>query len=440
MTPETLAGWGRFPRVAVASPLRARGAEAVSAAVITHPSLIARGNGRSYGDAALNRQATLSLLPSDRLLAFDPSTGVLTCEAGLLLADLLAIFVPQGWFIPVTPGTKYVTIGGMIAADVHGKNHHGAGSFGDYVLWLDLTGADGVPRRCSPDEHSDLFAATLGGMGLTGVITAASIRLIPIETAYIRQETRRAPDLDTVMRLFEANRAATYSVAWIDCLARGKFLGRSVLYLGEHAIRAEVAGLNPLHLPPRKLKRLPIDLPPFGLNRFSVGAFNALYYGRAQEGSALVDYDTYFYPLDALLEWNRLYGRPGFLQYQCVLPLADGGAGLRRILERVAKAGQASFLAVLKLFGEGSGRPLSFPMAGYTLALDFPANPATLSLALALDGIVGEHGGRLYLAKDSRAGVATLAGYPDADRFRALRRDSGAHRVFSSLLSERLGL
>jgi decaprenylphospho-beta-D-ribofuranose 2-oxidase len=436
-----LCGWGRYPRVDVRS-LRARGPAEALDVINQEDSLIPRGNGRAYGDPALNQRATLSMTPSDRLLAFDADSGVLAAEAGVLLADIIEVFLPRGWFVPVTPGTKFVTLGGMIAADVHGKNHHRAGSLASHLLGVDLALADGRVVRCSPGENQDLFAATCGGMGLTGVILSASLRLIPVETACIRQETRRAGGLAEAMEQFEQSHSWTYSAAWIDCLARGGRLGRSLLYLGEHAREAEVPSANAaLKTSRKKAHRVPVDFPALTFNRWSVSAFNELYYRRAKPGSAFIDYDTYFYPLDSVLEWNRIYGRSGFLQYQCVIPKDAGRAGITVLLERIARAGLGSFLAVLKLFGPGNDGMLSFPMEGYTLALDFPASPAVFSLLFELDAIVADHGGRLYLAKDARMGASMLAlGYPRLETFRALRRRIDPRGKFSSLLSQRLGL
>ncbi|WP_207461066.1 FAD-binding oxidoreductase [Azospirillum sp. SYSU D00513] len=437
-----LSGWGRFPR-AECRTLTARSAGDAVRAVAEPGGLIARGNGRSYGDAALNSRLTLSMRGMDRMLAFDPDSGTLTCEAGVLLSDILDAFVPRGWFPPVTPGTKLVTVGGMIAADVHGKNHHGAGSFGDHVVSLDLLLADGRIVTCGPGREPELFAATRGGMGLTGVILRASVRLIPVTTAYVRQETLRADDLDGIMGMFEESGGWTYSVAWIDCLARGARLGRSLMFRGEHAGVDELPQelrSDPLSCRQRRPLTVPLDFPGFVLNNWTVGAFNELYWRRGTPRETVVDYDTFFYPLDALLQWNRIYGRSGFFQYQCVLPKAVSAAGLRSLLETIASTGNASFLAVLKLFGRQEG-VLSFPMEGYTLALDFPANAASMNLMLALDRIVADHGGRLYLAKDARMGTSLLRqGYPALENFKALR---GAHRLegtFRSLQSERLGL
>lgn len=440
----TLSGWGNFPRIA-AELRRFRGAAALADLTAAAPSLIARGNGRSYGDSALNARLTVSTLDHDRLLAFDPASGRLTCEAGVLLSDLVDIFLPRGWFVPVTPGTRLVTVGGMIAADVHGKNHHVAGSFGRHVESLRLLTGDGAAVTCSATENAELFRATIGGMGLTGVILEASFRLMPVESAQIRQQTVACGDLSAVMAAFEDSAGWTYSVAWIDCLARGRRRGRSLLYRGEHARPDELPAAlrkTPLRLVPKARWRVPLTPPEGLLNFWSVSAFNELYYRRgAGAGSGLIDAETFFYPLDALLEWNRIYGRSGFLQYQCVLPKPASRDGLALLLDRIAAAGSASFLAVLKLFGpaDAAGGYLSFPMEGYTLALDFPATAANLSLAHELDAIVADHGGRLYLAKDSRMGLDLLRrGYGDGlARFLEMRR--GLER-FRSLQSQRLGL
>lgn len=437
-----LSGWGNYPRVETRL-LDTDGPDATLAAVRAEENLIARGNGRSYGDAALNPRATLSLLQSRRVIAFDPAGGIITCEAGALLSDIIDVVLPHGWFPPVTPGTRFVTIGGMVAADVHGKNHHSAGAFGDYVEAFDLALANASVVRCARDENAALFAATRGGMGLTGIILSVTFRLMPIETAHIRQETHRAANLREVMALFEAKHHWTYSVAWIDCLARGPSLGRSLLYLGEHARRDELpAGTDAaLRRVARKTRRIPFYFPEIALNPWSVRAFNELYFRKGRPGQAIIDYETYFYPLDALLEWNRIYGRSGFVQYQCVLPTTASAAGMTAILERAGRAGSGSFLAVLKLFGAAADSPLSFPMEGYTLALDFRATPAVLRLLTEFDAIVHDHGGRVYLAKDARMAAGDFRrGYPRMDEFSALRAAVDPGRKFCSLQSARLGL
>ena len=406
-------------------------------------SLIARGNGRGYGDCALNPTATLSLLGLDRMLAFDPGAGHLTCEAGVLLADVVATFVPRGWFPMVTPGTRFVTVGGAIAADVHGKNHHRDGSFGDHVVSLDLMAGDGSIITCNPGRNQKLFQATRGGMGLTGIILRATIQLRRIETAYIRREVIRAKSLEAVMALFESSNDWTYSVAWIDTQARGAAIGRSVLMRGEHAIREELPARilpAPLAMGRGFTVRVPLDFPAGALNRWTVSIFNELYYRLNKSVSSICDLKSFFYPLDSILEWNRIYGRSGFFQYQCVIPRSSSHLGLVRLLDTISRSGWGSFLAVLKSFGPQDGL-MSFPMDGYTLALDFPADVGTLNLAQELDAIVCDFGGRLYLAKDARMGTGMVRrGYPRLDEFCAVRAACDERGVFRSVQSERLGL
>ena len=431
-----LGGWGRYPRVDC-PVAKMRNAEDARAAVEAGRSVIARGNGRAYGDAALNRTRVLSMLPCDHIAGFDAATGRITCEAGLLLADLIAFALPRGFFPPVSPGTKFVTIGGMIAADVHGKNHHRYGTFGRHVESLTLLTADGAVCRCSRDAKPDLFAATLGGMGLTGVILNATFRLMPVESGAIRQEILRAAHLEETMAFSEASET-TYAVAWIDCLARGRGAGRGLVYRSDHATAAEAARFRART---RRERRLPFDLPDWALNAWSVRAFNTLYYRCHKPGTAIVALDSHFYPLDAVLDWNRAYGKRGLSQYQCVLPQASSRAALALLMDRVAQSGRGSPLAVLKLFGpEGEGL-LSFPMKGYTVTFDFPVDAATLALMVELDAIVADHGGRLYLAKDARTGAAMMRkGYRHLDRFLELREAVDPGRKFASLQSERLGL
>lgn len=441
---ELLSGWGRYPS-ADCRVERLRTEAALKAVVASGSVMIARGNGRAYGDSALNRDATLDMTGFDHMLDFDSQTGVLTVEAGVLLGDIVEAFLPRGWFPPVTPGTKFVTVGGMIAADVHGKNHHRDGSFGGFVAWFDLLCADGEVRRCSVDDNADLFRFTIGGMGLTGVILRAAFRLIPVETAWIRQKMLPAAGLDQAIAHFEEASEWTYSVAWIDCLATGTNLGRSLVMLGEHARLADLdfrRRAAPFATPPKRRLTVPVDAPGFALNRYAVRAFNALYYrkGKASPGMSLVDWDSYFYPLDAIHGWNRIYGRRGFAQFQCVIPLASARAGMAELLRTISAAGQGSFLAVLKRLGPQASA-FSFPMEGYTLALDFPVGTANLALLERLDAITLDHGGRFYLAKDARMSASTFerADGRIAD-MRAFRRAAGADSHFASLQSMRLGL
>ena len=441
-----LSGWGRYP-VLDCRMERLREPDALAGLLDHNDTLIARGNGRSYGDAALNPDLTLSMLAMDRMQAFDEETGLLTCEAGVLLSDILDTFVPRGWFPPTAPGTKFVTVGGMIAADVHGKNHHREGSFGAHVESLTVVTADGEPRRCSRAEHTNLFRATIGGMGLTGVILSASFRLKPVETAFVMAETVAARDLDETMAVFETSRNWPHCVAWIDCLARGAKSGRSLVTRGEFMARGALPGRlagDPLRPASAGRLTVPADAPPVLLNPASVRLFNALHYrlGRMRGEARPIHFEPFFFPLDRIGEWNRLYGRRGFVQYQCVLPKAESPAGIAALLERVAATGRGSFLATLKLLGPGGEGLLSFPMEGYTLALDFPMRPDTLSLLDDLDALTHRHGGRVYLAKDARCAPERIAqGYPRRDAFEAARAGAaGTPPGFSSALSRRLTL
>lgn len=435
------AGWGGYP-AAQSAWLRSREPGDVASLLASAP-LIARGGGCAYGDAAIGGEATLMVGGLDRMIDFDPQTARLTVEAGVLLRDVIRAFLPRGYFPPVAPGTQNVSIGGMIAAHVHGKNHHAVGGFGDHVDSLTLVGPDGVARRCSPGENSELFWATVGGMGLTGVITQASFRLLRVETGLMRQKTIMAPDLDAALAALDQSRDWTYAVGWIDTLARGSALGRSLVYLGEHATAAEAAGHR--QPAPRSGPRLgiPFNLPDVTVNRLSVRAFNAAYFlaGATAPADRLVPCEPYFFPLDAIADWKRVYGRRGLVQHQCVIPRAQGRRLLAEVLEMIARRGCPSFLAVLKLLGPDPSPLMAFPLEGYTLAVDFPATQETFELLDAIDARLRPVGGRLYLAKDARQSRATLeAGYPGLAAFRDLRRATGAATVFTSRQSERLGL
>ena len=438
-----LTGWGRYPRheTTVLEP------DDLSDAAQLHRAgtgLVARGNGRAYGDAAIGLTRTLLTRRLDRMISFDPSTGRLEVEAGVLLVDILAFAVPRGFFPPVVPGTKFVSVGGMIAADVHGKNHHIDGGFGRHVETLDLALPDGSRVTCSPRNNSELFGATIGGMGLTGTILSAAFRLRRIETSFVQQRTIVAADLDAAMAALDASLDATYSVAWIDCLAQGARLGRALVYRGEHACADALPQGRPAFRSARKSHMaVPFDMPSFMLNRLSVTAFNEIYFrrGAAKAGrDFFVAIDPYFFPLDGIADWNRIYGARGFVQHQCVIPKAASRAAFGEILERISRLGTPSFLAVLKLLGPGDGL-MSFPLEGYTLALDFPVSAATLRLLDEIDAIVVAAGGRLYLAKDARQAPATFeCGYAQAlPQFRALRRAIGAPGKIESRLSRRLG-
>ncbi len=405
MDKTSIRNWGNYPLVeseVFSTPFQSE----IASLVQNSDTLLARGNGRCYGDAALNSRI-YDTHKLNKFLGFDPETGILTCEAGVLLSDILELAVPQGYFLPVTPGTKFITVGGAIAADVHGKNHHAEGTFSDHLLAFDLMDETGTVVTCTPDQHADLFWKTAGGMGLTGIILRATFRLKPIETAFIRQEKIKAANLSEIMDLFEESASWTYTVAWIDCLQKGKNLGRSIMMRGEHALVNELTPAQKekaLALPKKLNLNVPFNFPSFTLNALTVKAFNFLFYNKqfARVQKDIIDYDSFFYPLDAIHNWNRIYGNKGFTQYQFVLPKEAGREGLEKILQTIAQSGQGSFLAVLKLFGEQNPLAIhSFPMEGYTLALDFKINKSLLDLIPKLDELVAQYGGRIYLAKDT---------------------------------------
>ncbi|MDX2286493.1 MAG: FAD-binding oxidoreductase [Bacteroidia bacterium] len=401
---------------------------------------IARGMGRCYGDSALG-STIVSALKRDRILAFDPETGLIACEPGVTYADLIRVFAPRGWFPPVTPGTKFVSMGGALASDVHGKNHHVDGSVSRHVESFRLLTGAGEVLDCSRQQHPEVFDATMGGMGLTGFILDLTLRLKPIETTAIRLESIKARNLEEIFGLFDAFGQSTYSVAWIDTLASGRALGRSILMTGEHARRAELpAGAEPLALPRSRSLSVPVHLPAFTLNRLSIGAFNTLYYAkqlrRVQTG--LSSYEPFFYPLDAIHHWNRIYGRRGFTQYQFVVPKAAGQAAIREALNTVREAGFGSFLSVLKLFGPQAGM-MAFPMEGYTLTLDFPISRRLFPMLDRLDALVAGYGGRVYLTKDVRLGPEMLARmYPRLPEFKAIVHRLDPEGRIRSLQSDRL--
>ncbi len=438
-----LSGWGRYPDAdcTVVTPRN----EAELLAAMGNGPAIARGNGRAYGDSALNTTNTISTRALNRMISFDEKTGLLVTEAGVLLGDVIDAFLPRGWFPAVTPGSRYVTLGGMVAANVHGKNHHVDGGFGNFVDWVDILDVSGEVLRASRRKNKVLFDWTVGGMGLTGVILRVATRLRPVETGWIRQRTLPAPDLDAAMAAFDENADAPYSVAWIDCLSTGTSLGRALVMLGDHAPLQSLPNKFrkiPFGPPLGKRRSVPFNAPRFALNKYTVKAFNAAYYhmGARKTGTAYVPWDTYFYPLDSILGWNKIYGRRGFVQFQCVLPDGTARAGLESLLCVISDAGQGSFLAVLKKLGPDDYR-FSFPMSGYTLALDFPVTEKVLSLMNTLDGITLDHGGRFYLAKDARMTDTTLrASDPRAEDFKAMRAESGAAKAFTSLQSKRLKL
>jgi len=436
MTQRALSGWGRFPvhHTCLVAP---RTIQDLSERVQAGPSVIARGSGRAYGDSAINAQTTLSMRHFNRMLAFDPDHGQLVAEAGVTLAEVIAVFLPRGWFPPVVPGTANVTLGGAIAADVHGKNHMLQGSFRSCVDWIEVMGPEGAVRRCSWATDRELFDRTLGGMGLTGIITRAAIRLRPVETGWLRQTTQATPDLRATLAAL-VDGQADYRVAWLDLPHT-----RALVMHADHALRAELppelATAQPLVGRPRKLG---ITLPASLINRATSQAVNAAYFHahKRRAGIRYVGWHPFFFPLDAIADWNRAYGRRGLVQFQCVLPTDQAEHGLKALIQTISAAHVPPVLSVLKCFGAQESA-FSFPMQGITLAVDFPASAQALALLDQLDPIVIAHGGRLYLAKDARMTAATLrAADPRVGTFETFRAMSGTGMRFQSAQSDRLEL
>jgi len=403
-----LTGWGRV-RKSASVTWRPDGVsdvlDAFDARRKRANGMIAHGAGRSYGDCALNEQGSVLLSAGlNRVLGFDQATGIVDVEPGVTFRALIDAFLPLGFLVPVSPGTGFATIGGAVANDVHGKNHERAGSFCAHIVSLDLLTPDGRRRCIGPEQEKDLFWATCGGLGLTGLILRVAFRLKKVAGPAVAVMRSRVADLEAFLGAMQLGAGASYSVGWIDGTARGRHLGRGIWETAEPVDDACARGKRRL--------RVPFDFPDLALNRLSIRVFNAVYFRSAPvyPRSQIAAYDTFFYPLDALLDWNRIYGARGFHQFQNVVPLAAGEAALRELLEVIAASGRASFLAVLKRLGPGIGPtgPLSFPMEGYTLALDFPAGAGIEDLYARLVAITLRHGGRVYLAKDALLGAAAF--------------------------------
>ena len=439
MRPEVLTGFGRTAAT-LAHVVTPVDADAVAAAVggAGPRGALARGMGRCYGDAAQNAGGLVLDTSALRSISIDPGSGIATVGAGVVLDDLIRRALPLGWFVPVTPGTSRVTVGGAIAADVHGKNHHVDGSFGDHLAWLDLVDGTGALLRLEPGDPR--FEATCGGLGLTGVVVAAAVRLLPVASSSIRVTSRRVADLDAMMAgLVEGDARHRYSVAWVDLVGAGA-VGRGVLEHGDHASAEDVAG-DPLAIPAGRALAAPPWVPTGLLNRTTARAFNEAWYRRAGDHVArVVPYASFFHPLDRVDGWNRLYGEGGFVQHQLVVPTGAEGA-LIEAVGRIRADRAPVMLAVLKRMGPGRGL-LAFPQAGWTLAVDLPARWSGLRAhCAALDEIVAGAGGRIYLVKDARlAPDAVAAMYPELAAWRAIRDGLDPERRLRSDLDRRLGL
>jgi decaprenylphospho-beta-D-ribofuranose 2-oxidase len=446
----TLTGWGRVaPSSAeLAEPGTTGNAAMLLQGGVPSHGVIARGLGRSYNNAAqCDGGVVISTARLNRIIELDAATGVVTCEAGVSLEQLMVAGLPGGWFVPVSPGTRQVTVGGAIAADVHGKNHHVAGSFAKHVLSFDLVLPGGELRTVTTESDPAVFWATAGGMGLTGLIIRATVQLKRVATSRVRVDTVRTADIDETMAvLAEHDRSYGYTVAWSDSLASGAKLGRSVITSGDFAEVDDLSAgdrTDPFAFRPGARLGVPDKFPPGLINRYTVALANEAWYRKAprhREGE-LQTIGTFFHPLDGIRNWNRVYGPGGFRQYQCVMPF-DAEDTVRRSFELIAVAHAPSFVTVLKRFGEGDPGLLSFPTAGWTLALDFPARtPGLAGLLDTLDELVVEAGGRVYLAKDSRVPAEVLAQmYPRLPEFREMRAKLDPDGILASDLSRRLGL
>jgi len=446
---QQMEGWGRWPVVTAEVSRPETQAELASAVAESNgQGLIAYGLGRSYGDTALlpdGRMVVTSRL--DRMLAFDPESGWLTAEAGVSLEEILAVFVPRGFFPSVTPGTKFVTLGGALGCDVHGKNHHVDGCFSNNVRSFELLLSSGEVVHVTRESQPDLFKATAGGLGLTGIVLSMEFKLEPIASPMIEMESVRVESLDHFFEVSAESGDFTHHMGWIDCVTRGKAMGRGIFMRGRHAAagadaRPDFVGrMKDLAHP---LLSVPINGPGWLLNHATIKAFNEVYFRRHPKGmlASLVHFDPFFYPLDAVRGWNKIYGKRGFLQYQMVLPHESDHRAIRSVLNEITASGMGSFLAVIKEFGPQDNGWLSFPRAGLTLALDFPNHgPKLLALLERLDAITIEAGGRVYLGKDARLSRASFQQmYPEWETWRAVRDAADPKGLFKSAMGERLGL
>ena len=428
-----LKNWGNYPK-AKGKIIAAESTQALKKTIVNGSGLIAQGNHRSYGDSAFANNV-IDMKNRDYFLDFDQQNGILLCQSGLIFAEILKVIVPTGWILPVLPGTQFITIGGAIASDIHGKNHHLIGTFGQHVISLSLMLASGEIIKCSRDENIQVFRATCGGMGLTGVILDVKIQLLAIKSNAIEQKLIKTKNLKQTFKAFEDNQHSSYSVAWIDCMANKHECGKGLVMLGEFQQQGELT-----HRTKNRLK-VPFFFPGCILNSWTVKLFNLLYYRQAKEQSKVLSINQFFFPLDSIVDWNKMYGNKGFLQYQLVLPLTNSYEGILEILKKIADSKQGSFLVVLKRMGSANDNLLSFPIEGYSLALDFKLNTKVLILLEQLDKIVIKHKGRLYLCKDARMSRETFnQGYEKADEFRQYRQNSKLNQCFNSQQSQRLGL
>jgi FAD/FMN-containing dehydrogenase len=441
---ETLSGWGNIPKSTSKVTYAREVQEMVN--TLSAGQLLSRGLGRSYADQATNKDhLVVKMEKMDHFISFDDKKGILKCEAGVSLDDIIKHLAPRGWFPMVTPGTKYITIGGAIANDVHGKAHHADGSFVNCVHDFTILLANGQIVRASREENADLFWANFGGLGLLGIILTATIRLRRIVTTYFKQKAFPARNLDEMLQAIdESNEEYTYSVAWIDPMAKGKALGRGVLTAGNHAViddLPESLKSDPLKIGKKPKITVPFYLPGFALNPLTISLLDLVLYWKQKSAPNISHYESFFYPLDMINEWNRGYGKRGFIQYQFVIPMQDGRKNIRTLLTEVTKSNCIPFLNVLKKFGKDQGGLLSFPFEGYTFAIDFPITAQLKPFTQKLDQMVLAMGGRIYLGKDAYLDEATFkAMYPQYKTWLDIKRKYDPGNVFSSDLARRIGL
>ena len=394
------------------------------------------GNGRSYGDSCLSKKL-IEMKQYNKILNFDKDNGSILVESGILISDIIDIILPQGWFLQIVPGTKYVSIGGAIASDIHGKNHHKVGAFSSCINWFELLLPNDEIVKCSKDTNIELFRSTCGGMGLTGIILNVSLQLKRVYSSTIKQTIIKSKNLKETFNIFDSIDDEQYSVAWIDCLSKGKKLGRSLIMYGDFC---QNGNLN--HKKHYKFN-IPFYFPSFLLNSLTIKIFNFFYYHRILRNNYQTDisFDKFFFPLDSIENWNKMYGENGFTQYQFVLPLKHSFNGMSEILKKISESGKGSFLAVLKLFGKKNNNYMSFPMEGYTLALDFKIEEGIFDLLNTLDEIVEKYEGRIYLAKDARINESVFKkGYPGIEDFNRIRRKYKLINHFHSAQSKRLNI
>ena len=439
---KRLTGWGNYPQCdsLVASPTTLEELKIL----VKEKIIIARGNARSYGDSSVSKRITIEMKNFNKIIDFNKDTGEITTEAGVILSELIFKYLPIGFFPYVTPGTKYVSVGGMIASNIHGKNHHIEGSMSDYVVWIDVIQTDGSVVRCSKIDNSELFNWTLGGMGLTGIIYRACIKFKKVKSSWITSKKVVTNNLEQTIDVMENNLNTTYSVAWIDCISKGSSQGRSVVLLGEHSTEDDIENSKRNLFDVKRTKKIsiPFFLPSFFMSYYLLKAFNFIYYNlnKYSKKISIQSWDKYFYPLDNLNGWNKLYGKNGFYQFQCVIPAQESKEALKEIITTINTSKLGSFLAVLKKFGHDNSS-ISFPMEGYTLALDFPRSKKVENLLNQLDKLVIKYNGRFYLTKDSRLSSSSfLMSDIRVKEFKKYRNQNKLKNHFESYQSDRLNI